>query len=174
MLDILDVWRDMTGRAPVTRRPPLARSDILSRKADPRSQRICSLLCCCATALPRAACSSCELLELSLEQLLCRFTAPARRRTAGQNTRGCASLVVDGLSCATTGRCSRRRRPPSTRIEEKCRLRGLEYTHTSFTNAAKKSSRTPPLRAQHSNRVATAVLLLCCEHRFQRFGCARA
>jgi hypothetical protein len=74
MLDILDVWRDMTGRAPVTRNPPLAKRDILSRKADPRSQRIaCFVRRCCAAALPSAACSSCWLLELSFATLRVQY-----------------------------------------------------------------------------------------------------
>ena len=123
MLDILDVWRDMTGRAPVTRRPPLARSDILSRKAEPKSQRIaCFVRRCCSTALPSAACSSCELLELSFATLRVQLLLHQRDDELRQNTRGRASLVVDGLSHAITNHCSCLRRPRSTRREEKYRL----------------------------------------------------
>ena len=70
MEDILDVWRDMTGRAPVTRSPPRAKRDILSRKALPRSQRIC-VLCCCSRRLRDGVAERCLQLLLAVRAVFC-------------------------------------------------------------------------------------------------------
>ena len=123
MEDMRDVWRDMTGRAPVTRSPPRAKRDILSRKALPRSQRIC-VLCCCSRRLRDGVAERCLQLLLAVRAVFCDGASAVLMhqrdeqgspRPAPQRSR----VVLLRWSSRTTVCCSCCQRPHSARIEDK-------------------------------------------------------
>ena len=102
-----DVWRDMTGRAPVTRNPPRAKRDILSRKALPRSQRIC-VLCCCSRRLRDGVAERCLQLLLAVRAVFATVRvqyAPARRTvepaaSSAEVQGGFVEMVVSHYRCS--------------------------------------------------------------------------
>ena len=169
MLDILDVWRDMTGRAPVTRNPPLAKRDILSRKALPRSQRIC-VLCCCSRRLRDGVAERCLQLLLAVRAVFCDGASAVLMhqrdeqwspRPAPQRSR----VVLLRWSSRTTVCCSCCQRPHSARREEKswkkvkpCQLAGITSANRRAANTAAAGSAQQQASRNNSPVVLRALL----------------